>query len=272
MGGALTTTLEPLAIIQRVTKARVAGIAQEFIYIIKKLYQYEVLKFFLDFTTSVAHDGRLTFELYDQQDFELDLGNCKTIENATNSLFNRFRRRNLYNITIKKVSPDVVLHEIAHMVDKELNLRLHEGYSNAVFLDIENPNTKNAHLKSVIDDIMIRQVANYPKSHHFAELFARYFEIISLSKEVIGKYKSSGFTLSEVISTFQNTHKWLSKNAYPSMKKETNPLIAAGSKKYIVPIEKIKHNWSEEKVKSFHNRSDNSQKKWGSSIKPIHKP
>ena len=57
-----------------------ASTLNRFLIHIKHLYQYEIFKSILDLCLTKANEGLLKFNIKEQHKFDLDEGNCKTIE------------------------------------------------------------------------------------------------------------------------------------------------------------------------------------------------
>ncbi len=116
-------------------------IKNRFIEHIKHLYQYSIFKNILDLVATKVSQNSLKFNIKEKSNFDLDEGNCKTIyEPLLDSYLNNFRQDRRYVITIKKIAYNVIIHEIAHMVEKELNLDL-KYFIKALHDDFENINS-----------------------------------------------------------------------------------------------------------------------------------
>lgn len=115
----------PLNMIESASVSKNDKLMQEFMHIMRKLYQYEVFKPMLDLATTLVNQGRLKFVIEPKEFYHLDHGHCLTIEGGVFDKFsNTFKRTKSYKISIKKISSDVIIHEIGHMVEKECNVIL----------------------------------------------------------------------------------------------------------------------------------------------------
>ena len=89
---------------------------------------------------------------------------------------------------------------------------------------------ENFVLKGQIERLMIEALKSYPQHQFISELFARYFELLSISREV---KVDSGFSTKQIMEFFANTSKWIEKIFNPKIKTKINPQIAAYSQNLI---------------------------------------
>jgi hypothetical protein len=265
--GDLTTAL-PIEIIRKYTQSKEQYLTEEFIDIIKKLYQYEILKPIMDFITTVSQDDRMRFHIAPKAFYELDEGNCVTTQQVIrDGRDGKTQTYKEYIITIKKVTADVVVHEIGHMLEQETKVNLSIGFNKAIVDDIKGSYFSNLSLGAAIQEVMIKQVAPYPPQQRASELFTRYFQLIAMAKEISGRAAAYGYTVIDVYKAFPNVEKWLWEYFYPKLVVLISPQIAMQSQAYIKPIEEIKHNWAKDAVKPMHKHVGGS--KWMKTVKSI---
>lgn len=258
----------PIDLIRKYSQSKEQYLIEDFIEIIKKLYQYEILKPMMDFITTVCLDGRLQFQIAPKAFYELDEGNCVTTQQSIKDGSGGQKVYKEYIITIKKVTADVVVHEIGHMLEQETNVDLGSGFNKAIVEDIKNLKAiSNQSLAAAIGEIMIKQVAGYQPSHRSSELFTRYFQLIAMAKEISGRAAIYGYTVLDVYKAFPKVENWLWDYFYPKLVANVSPQVAMASNSYIKPIEEIKHNWAKEAVKPMHKSS--GQSKWMKTVKSI---
>ena len=264
MNHKVTNNTDPITIIEQSVTSSSNYLLEKFTRIITKLYKYELFKPLLDLVATKAIIGELAFKLQDKKIFDLDQGNCRTIEGGvTNKFCNHFRTTKRYIITIKKVSADIIMHEIAHMIEQESSLNFHKYFYDKIQSDITNNKlTRVKTLNQIIDQVMVAEVNLYPQSHHTSELFARYFQILTYSKEVAGN-NSKGFDIIHAYGRFKRTEKWLWDHLYRNIIPKIDPKVANKSQEYIQADE---HKWSEETIESFYKDSAETGKKWASSV------
>lgn len=254
-------SLNPVEIISKNTSAQDDIYKEEFLEVVKKCYKYAILKPFLDLVATVCAAGRLEFEIFPKEFYMLDEGNCKTFR-ATGAGQKR------YIITIRKISADVVIHEIGHMLENEAEIILDDKFNRSLHSDLTGSYARNKSLQSAIKDVMIDQVRGYPENQRASELFTRFFQLLAMSKEIAGFTADYGYKILDFYQAFPNMSDWLADECYAKFSRKINPEIATISEQYIVPIEEIKHKWSGDKVKSFHGASGKA-KTWRRSFKSI---
>jgi len=260
--------LDPLNIITSCTLVKEVYHLDQFRMVMNKLYCYEIFKPMLDLVATKAMQGSLKFKVQDQKLFDLDEGNCRTIEGgAVNKFLNRIKVENKYVITIKKISADVIVHEISHMIEKEIEGAAVAGFADQVLYDLRTGNG-NVSLLAAAKQVMGVEVEAYPPQQRNSELFARYFQLLAMSKEVAGYNSNYGYSIVDVYKLFIATEKWLISNLYRSILPKINEAIAKQSLEYIKELGEIKHSWADEKVKSVHYKTAGAPK-WSKALKSI---
>lgn len=258
----LTNSSNPLEIIRKQTTASEAYLIDNFIEVIRRIYAYEIFKPMMDLVTTLAMQDRLSFKLSPKTVFELDEGNCQTVESRNGN--------KIFVISIKKIKPDVIIHEIGHMVEHESGIILNASFNKAMITDIHMLATRNISLQTAIKDVMVLQVANYPNNQKGSELFTRYFQLLAMSKEVSGFAAEYAYTVLDVYKAFPLTIDWIWEKLYKPMINRIDVRIAKNSQSFIIPISEIKHKWAGEKIETFH--KDKKAGKWSGSVKSIKDP
>lgn len=249
------------------TQADNEKIKDRFAQHIKHLYQYKIFKSLLGLVAIKAYQNSLNFRIKEQQRFDLDEGNCKTINaSLLNFVFNSFRNKKSYTITIKKIVYDVIIHEIAHMVEQELNLDL-TNFVKDLYSDLRNFSSILP-IKQAIDDVLIKQVAKYPKNHQNSELFARFFQLFASSNEVSGYQSQYKFHLNDLNKIVPNAQKWVEETFQENMHGKLGSDLVKSSTIYLKDMDETKHKWTEQKISPLHNRQ-NKRPTWIKTVKSI---
>lgn len=263
-----TINKTPLEFIEKSTKAENTLNMSRFIAEVKKLYRYEVFKPMFDLVTTLCIKGRLSFSVYDRRFFELDEGNCRTIEGGTfNKALNKIKSEKNYVITIKKISGDVIVHELAHMLEQEGNFASLQPFAEKISMDLQLQNSNNVSLRAAVKQIVVSETEKYPQAHKISEWFARFFQLVAGAKEVAGFGAEYGYNMQEVYYFFDNTVKFLAGDFYSTITSKIDIGIASKSKEYIVPLEEIKPKWTETKHNSIHENPNKPA--WGRAVKSI---
>ena len=114
-------------------------------------------------------------------------------------------------------------HEMAHALEFESGINLGEEFRQAIGFDMKDRDPQNLALKGEIKRLMVDALKAYPQHQFISELFARYFELLSISRNV----RSSGdFTTQEVMGFFENTTNFLKKIFNSQLKGKIDPKIS----------------------------------------------
>ena len=177
------------------------GDSEDIICYIKHLYEFEKFRNILNLTFSLIKQNRLSFEVYREGLIESNEGLCRTIRSAG---------INKYVIILRKSNPYIIIHELAHMVERELNLVLSQEFIHVVYRDIEqNLKQSNLLVKQLIDQVIFKEIKAYHSVEERAsELFARYFELFSWSQEVYPKDRKYLIRMKDLDRVFFGTNDW----------------------------------------------------------------
>ncbi len=223
-------------------------ITNDFLQVIQYLYRHAVFKNILDIVVTKCTTGQLTFKVQNMKLFDFDAGNCLTM---VDDLGYADAKRKKYIITIKKVASDVIMHEIGHMLEQELDHVINlKDFASTLMYEIYNIGGKQLHMKSIVESLFVEQVKSYPSSQHFSELFARFFQFFAGANEL--SFQSSlgaRYTLQNAISTFPRTLEFLDSKLADSWKTLIDPKIAAESEKYSQTSFNSNINWADKRVK-----------------------
>jgi hypothetical protein len=260
--------LDVIGIIQELTIAEDENMKRRFIQHIRHLYQYAIFKDLLDLVATKASQNSLAFNIKEKKQFDLDEGNCKTI-NAPfiDSVLNHFRGNKHYVITIKKIEYNVIIHEIAHMVEQELNLDL-SHFIKFLHCDFQNDNN-NITVKNAINEVLIKQVARYSINQQNSELFARFFQLFAEAKEISGYQSRYKYNIEDINKALINSAKWVEQTLGKLMQDKLDVNIVNLTKSYVKQIQNINHNWAEQKVQKLHSDNGSKNAKWTKAIKSI---
>ena len=261
---------QPIDIIKSSTVASNDRMLDELMDVIRSVYRYELFKPLMDLSATLALNKRLKLVAQPKEFYMLDEGNCVTIESgAFDKIANVFKRNKNFTVTIKKISADVLIHELGHMLEKEIDVDLDQEFMQCVYSDISIKHSHNVSLNSAVKQVMIDEVKNYPKNQQPSELFTRYFQLLAMSIDVSGFSASYGYKIDDVYKAFPSLNKWIGKYLNPLIAAKLDPEIIAASIKYIVALSEIKHEWSDQKIKPIHSPKTNPQSKWSSTLKSI---
>lgn len=236
-----------------------ANNSSKFFSMFSSLYRIEIFKDGLDLVLTKVRQGDLKFHIKIIKGWDTNEGCCETEQSKVyNKVLKAFTNKYNHKITIRSFHVNVMAHEMAHALGIESGLIITEDFRKAVGLDMNNRQANNIALRSQIKRIMIDGVKSYKANHIMNELFARYFEILSLSRNVS---LSGDFITSDVMDFFVNTTKWFTEIFNPKIK----PMIDLDIAKYT--SEQISKNAFKgekkftEKVDSYYKKVDDKKQK-----------
>lgn len=239
---------------------------EKFYTIFTSLYNISLFKNGLDLVLTKMQEGDLKFEVKIIKDWDTNVGCYLTEQNKIyNKIFNSFSSKLRHKIIIRNLLVNVVAHEMAHALEIESGIVLNEDFRKAIGFDMKDKKSQNIALDSAMRRLMIDEVKPYPANQIISELFARYFELLSLSRDVELK---GNFLTSDVTGFFVNTSNWLDQIFNQKIKPKINLSIANQTSKMINNNAfKVEQKFAH-KVDSFFKNVDNSgQKTWGSNVK-----
>ncbi len=239
---------------------------EKFYDIFTSIYNIELFKDGLDLVLTRMQEGDLKFEIKIIKDWDTNVGCYLTEQNkAVNKFFGKFSNKLRHKIIIKSLLVNVVAHEMAHALEVEGGIVLNEDFRKAIGFDMRNRNPNNIALKGEIQRVMVEGVKSYPNHQIISELFARYFELLSVSRNV---RKSGDFLTKDVMDFFTNTTKWINQVFNPRIKNKVDLQIANHTSKLILQNAFDKKEKFAHKVDSFYKKVDSKgQKSWGANVR-----
>ncbi len=231
------------------------------------LYRINLFKDGLDLVLTKLQQQQLSFEVKIIKDWDTNVGCFLTTQQGffDRTLGKVFHKKTL-KIILRQISYNVLAHEMAHAIDYESGINLKNDFQKYILFDMKNCQTNSITLRSEAKRLLIDAVKLYPKHQILAELFARYFELLSTSRDVC--HNGSFLTL-DVLNYFANTTKFISGEFNQQIKKHINPNIALHTSEIIKNLQS--HNMKQEfsqQTKSFHKKTfADGTKSWSQNTK-----
>ncbi|MGL9731400.1 MAG: WD_0702 family putative metalloprotease [Wolbachia sp.] len=205
---------------------------------IEYLYQFEKFRNTLNLTLSLIKQNRLLFEVYREGLVDTEEGVCKTIQSSS---------ANRYVIVLRRSNPYIIVHELSHMVENELNLKLEKEFLHKVYQDIEQ-NLKQANIlvQRIIGQVIFKEIQAYQTAKSRAsELFARYFELFAWAQEVYPKDKEYLISTQDLNRVFLATDQWKKSCLDQQIMDRIDKQIKDYSNKTAIQdVTKVKSNWT----------------------------
>ncbi len=229
------------------------------------LYGIRLYKDGLDLILTKAKQKNLTFEVKIIKGWDTNQG-CYLSDQR--KIYNKFLKtftNNLnHKIIIRNFAVNVLAHEMAHCLEVESDLVLNEDFRKAIGFDMKNRKPESVVLAAEMQRLMIDALKSYPSYQFISELFARYFELLSISRDV---EPNGSFTTKQVMDFFVNTSKWIEQIFNSQIRSKIDQEISAYSTDLIA-----NNNFKSEKkfadnAKSFHKKIDSgSAKSWSRNV------
>jgi len=252
-------------ILNKVLKFEGANESKKFTSQFISLYGISLFKDGLDLILTKASEGNLTFEIKIIKGWDTNQG-CYLSDQR--KIYNKFLKtftNNLdHKIIIRNFATNVLAHEMAHCLEVESGLVLDEDFRKAIGFDMKNRSPKSVVLKAEIQRLMVDALKTYPNYQFISELFARFFELLSNSRDV---NQNGVFLTSQVIEFFTNSSKWIDEVFNQQIQSKIDREIA----NYTFDLVKNNNLKQEKKFadnsKSFHKKITTDGKSWSKNTK-----
>ena len=259
------------------------------------LYRIEILKDGLDLILTKIQEKDLHFEVKIIKGWDTNLGCYLTEQNKVyNKVFGTFSKEIKKTIILKSFTHNVMAHEMTHALEVESGIDLGAEFNKCLSVDLNIPsiveelnakygdgkkegfaaqhaelNIRQASLTTLnaeIKRLMFDALKAYPPHQFLAELFARYVELLALTRDVHGV---GDFTSAEVMDFFINTTNFITKIFNPRIKNKIDPKIALATSEIAAQVRLTKPEKKfQDNVNSFYKIQDSAGKKsWAKNVK-----
>jgi hypothetical protein len=236
---------------------------EKFIKLFCNLYRIELFKDGLDLILTKLQQQKLRFEIRYIKGWDTNVG-CFLTEpqNFSDRLANKFLTNRNLKIILRSLNYNVLAHEMAHALEYESKINLGETFRQAIALDMKDRKANLISLESQIQRLMVDALKSYKPNQFISELFARYFELLSISRNVID---NGDFTTDQVMDFFVNTTKFIKEIFNPNLKKIIDPKIASYSDQIAFEVKIIKPQLNfQDRIESRNTKTSGS---WAKGIK-----
>jgi hypothetical protein len=227
------------------------------------LYRINLFKEGLDLILTKTQEKDLSFEVKIIKGWDTNLG-CYLTEQSKifNSIFSTFSNKIQKKIILRQLTPNLMAHEMAHAIEFESGINLQNEFRDSIIFDMKGRMPEKITLKAEIQRLMIDALKTYPKHQHISELFARYFELLTMSREI---NQNGDFTADEVYQYFINTTKFIKEIFNKKIALKIDKKIATSTFSIIKSQQEKKStkNFSE-KIES---RKEKSGSNWSKSVR-----
>lgn len=207
---------------------------EKFLELFANLYRIELFKEGLDLILTKLNQKNLNFEIKYIKGWDTNVG-CFLTENqgVFDRLTNKILPKKNLKIILRSLNYNVLAHEMAHALEYESGIKLGEEFRQAIGYDMKDRQASQLALRNQIQRLMIDALKSYKPHQFLSELFARYFELLSISRNVA---THGDFTTAEVMDFFANTTKFIKEIFNPQIKKIIDQKISQSSLDLICKI------------------------------------
>jgi len=237
----------------------------KFLYNFEQLYQIPILRPSLNLIVTKAKLGLINFKIEPVTLIKKIGGSCKT-ESLFHKMGNIFSKK--HTILIKNITPEIIMHELAHAIEKESGIDLNGDFRKALGFDMKNRQPSNIQLAKAVKIITFNELKKYKAKNYMAELFARYFELLAMSYEVggWGKYQ---FHYADISKYFENTTNWIEQIFNELISKKIDKEILKWSDNLVQNLKPYQKEWTEKfnsNVKDSEKTNLSRRKNWAKKV------
>ena len=269
--------------------------SEKFARFFADLYRIDIFKEGLDLILTKIQEKDLHFEVKIIKGWDTNVGCYLTEQNKVfNAVLGKFSRQIKKTIILKSFSHNVLAHEMAHALEFESGIDLGLEFNKCLSVDLNIPsiidelntkygdgkksgyvsehapiNIRQASLKTLnvqIQRLMFDALKSYPPHQFLSELFARYFELLSITRDVHG---SGDFTSAEVTDFFVNTTNFITKIFNPKIKNKIDPKIVQKTDIIAaqVRLEKPEKKFQDGADSFYKQQGEGGKKSWSKNVK-----
>ncbi|MBP7710077.1 MAG: hypothetical protein KA100_03290 [Rickettsiales bacterium] len=200
---------------------------EKFVKTFADLYRIELFKDGLDLILTKLEEKQLKFEVRIIKGWDTNLG-CFLTEKKSfyDQTLGKVIQRRTPKIILRNLSHNLMAHEMAHALEFESGLNLGEDFRKCIGFDMKNRDPEILTLKGEVKRLMVDALKSYKPEQFISELFARYFELLSISRNVCA---TGSFATSDVMGFFENTTNFIEQVFNPQIRAQINPRIAAAT-------------------------------------------
>lgn len=254
-----------LEIVSKTTEVKFEGDREKFLRKFEQLYQLEILRPSLNLIVSKCKRGEANFVIEPLKSWDRCAGHCQT-KGFFSKIGGVFSKNLTHEIVIKTIESDIIMHEIAHAIEKNSGININSEFKKALESDINLRNASHLQVAPAVESVMKTELKNYKLQNHMEELFARYFELLAMSYEV-GGFSRYQFKYNDIIGYLKNTTDWIINYFNPIISKMVDGMVENESKKLVENLKPYEKKWAED-VKNTHYHVDSGgTKNWSSGTK-----
>lgn len=254
-----------LEIVSKNTISKFEGDKEKFLRKFEQLYRLPILRPSLNLIVTKCKNGEANFVVQPLKHWDRCVGHCQT-KGFFEKVGNMFSRRLTHEIMIKTIESDIIMHEIAHAVEKTSSIDLNGDFRKVLGLDMNGRVSSNLQVAPAVESVMKNELKNYKIHNVMEELFARYFEMLAMAYEV-GGFSRYQFKYENIVEYFVNTTKWVEKYFNPLILKMIDGEVSKASEELVKNLKPYEKKWAEDAKQTHYFSNPDGTKNWASGTK-----
>lgn len=252
-------------IVSNQTTAKFSGDKEKFLKKFEQIYHLEILRPSLNLIVSKCKNKQANFVIEPLKNWDRCVGHCQT-KGFLGKIGNLFSKNLTHTINIKTIECSIIMHEIAHAVEKTSGIDLNADFRRVLGLDMNGKISSNLQVASAIENTMINELKSYKINNIMEELFARYFEMLAMSYEVDGSSKYQ-YKYEDIVAYFKNTTLWVQNYFNPLIIKMVDGDVKKEAENLIENLQPYTKNWASDIKETHYNLDESGKKIWASGTK-----
>ena len=252
-------------IVSKQTTSKFSGDKERFLKKFQQLYHLEILHPSLNLIVSKCKNSQVKFVIEPLKNWDRCVGHCQT-KGFFGKIGDMFSRNLTHTINIKTVEHDIIMHEMAHAVEKTSGIDLNGDFRKVLGNDMRNRFSHNLQVASAVENVMKNELKSYKLNNIMEELFARYFEMLAMSYEV-GGFSRYQFKYNDIVNYFENTTLWVKEYFNPLISKLIDGEVGKAGKIFAENLEPYNKSWADDAKSTHYNYDENGKKNWASGTK-----
>lgn len=254
-----------LEIVSKNTVSKFEGDKEKFLRKFEQLYRLPILRPSLNLIVTKCKKSEANFVVQPLKNWDRCVGHCQT-KGFFGKMGDMFSRKLTHEIVIKTIESDIIMHEIAHAIEKTSGIDLNADFRKVLGLDMNGRVSSHLQVAPAVESVMKNELKSYKIHNVMEELFARYFELLAMSYEV-GGFSRYQFKYENIVDYFINTTKWVEEYFNPLILKMIDGEVSKASEELVKNLKPYEKKWSEDVKQTHYSTNPEGVKNWTSGTK-----
>ena len=147
-------------IVSKQTTSKFSGDKERFLKKFQQLYHLEILHPSLNLIVSKCKNNQVNFVIEPLKNWDRCVGHCQT-KGFFGKIGDMFSRKLTHIINIKTVECDIIMHEMAHAVEKSSGIDLNGDFRKVLGNDMRNRFSNNLQVAYAVENVMKNELKSY---------------------------------------------------------------------------------------------------------------